>query len=82
MPRGRVEFFFQLHRCDSLYPKESLRESVDTLCRDGTDNVLSVCTFEGLLNSRILYGAYISRVFIFANFANLEVFAKLFQRNF
>ena len=28
------------------------------------------------------YNAYISRVFIFANFANLEAFAKFFQRNF
>ena len=30
----------------------------------------------------IPYSAYISRVFNFANFANLESFAKLFQRKF
>ena len=31
---------------------------------------------------RIPYSAYISRVFNFANFANLESFAKFIQRNF
>ena len=30
----------------------------------------------------IPYGAYILQVFIFTNFANLEAFAKLFQRKF
>ena len=33
-------------------------------------------------NVGILYGAYISRVFNFANFANLELFAKFIQRKF
>ena len=42
----------------------------------------TMTSFRRMLKRDIPYGAYISRVFNFINFANLESFAKLFQQKF